>query len=234
MIMQAIILAGGIGARMGSLTKEVQKCMLPMCGKPLLEHHVALCLEHGIKDVVMCVGYKKERIMTHFGDGEKFGVGIRYSVEEELLGTGGAVKNVGDVLAERFIVANGDVASKLGYTKLIAFHEEKGGEASIVVHESLHPEDSDLVEMLGDGKVKRFVCKPHDLSGEGHVNNAGCYIVERKALERVGEKKFNMEKDLFPKLAQGGALYAYNTADYLKDMGTMDRYRKVQEEFCDN
>jgi len=198
----------------------------------LLEHHVELCKKHGITDIVMCVGYRKEKLMEHFGDGSRFGVSIKYSIEEELMNTGGAVKFAEDLLADRFIVANGDVASKLDYTKLIQFHMKKGGETTIVVHPSLHPEDSDLVEIGENDVVKRFVTKPHEFTGEGHVNNAGCYVMEKKVILEIGEKKFNMEKDVFPKLAARKVLYAYNTDDYLKDMGTFERYKNVQEDFC--
>ncbi len=230
--MQAVILAGGKGERLKPLTEEVQKCMLPLCGRPLLEHHVELCKKHGITDIVMCVGYKKERIMEHFDDGSEFGIPIRYSIETELLGTGGAVKNCGKLLADRFVVAYGDVASKLNYTKLAKFHSKKGGEATIVVHPSLHPEDSDIVDMEKTGKVRGFICKPHNLRGRGYVNNAGCYVFEKKALANIIEKKLSMEKELFPKLAQRGTLYAYNTLDYLRDMGTFERYKKMEDEFC--
>lgn len=230
--MQAVILVGGKGERLKPLTEEVQKCMLPMCGKPLLEHHVGLCKKHGITDIVMCVGYKKENIMDHFGNGEKFGVRIRYSIEEELLGTGGAVKKAEAMLGGTFIVANGDIASKLDYSRLAEFHRKKGGDATIVVHPSKHPEDSDLVEIGSNGIVKKIIRKPHDIRGEGHVNNAGCYIMKKKALLAVLEKKFSAEHYLFPMLAERGKLYAYDTGDYMKDIGTFERYRKVQEEFC--
>ncbi len=231
--MQAIILAGGKGTRLGALTHEVPKPMIEIAGKPILEHQVLLCKRYGITEFIFIVNHLHASISSYFGKGEKWGVSIDYYIEEMPLGTVGGIKAIESKLTETFLVLYGDVMVNMDLHRLLAFHRSKNSEATLVVHPNDHPYDSDLAVMDSDDKMVAFISKPHD-ANQFYQNlvNAGLYVFEPTVLQYLeANKKADFGKDIFPQWVNTLPVYGYNTTEYLKDMGTPDRLQKVTDDF---
>lgn len=230
--MKAAILAGGKGTRLASVTGGLPKAMAPIGGVPVLEHLVRLLVRHGVTDIVLLLGYQPGPILTHFGDGSRFGARITTRVEPEPLGSAGGLKEGEDLLDEDFFLLNCDVMMDMDLEALFRFHRERGAVGTLVVHPNDHPHDSDLVSMDGQGRVTAFHAKPH-APGIYHRNlvNAGAHVFSPAVFKFLEKgKKADLSKALFPKLV-GGGLYAYNTGEYLKDMGTPERLTKVDGDY---
>ena len=230
MLKKAVILAGGKGTRLHGVRADIPKPMMPLNGKPLLAYLIELCAKHGITDIWLTVNHLKDSIIEHFGDGRDLGVNLHYYEEEKPLGTVGGVKALETELQEDFLVLYGDVLVDMDLNRLYDYHRTKGATAALVVHPNDHPYDSDLLEMDADGRVTSFHSKPHP---EGvfyrNVVNAATYIFSPgifKFLEK--DVKADFGKDIFPKIISETPVYAYNTSEYLKDMGTPGRLQKVE------
>jgi mannose-1-phosphate guanylyltransferase/phosphomannomutase len=228
--MQVVILAGGKGARMGDLTREIPKPLLPIAGKPILEHQIELAKRYRHTDFVLLTGYQGEKIVDYFGDGSRWDVTIRYQQETAPLGTGGALLGAEHLLENIFFVLYGDIVFDMDLDALSAFHGRKGSLATLVVHPNSHPYDSDLLEIDGDDRVTVFHRKPHE-SGSCYRNlvNAGLYVVSRGLLSRIPAGTFSdLGRDVFPQLTdERTALTGYATAEYIVDVGTVDRLKNV-------
>ncbi len=224
----AVILSAGHGTRLAGLTARTPKVMLPVNGRPLLEHHVARLADAGVEEVCLNLHAHPEVIRSHFGDGSGVGVRLHYSVEPALLGTAGSLNGFRNVLRDRFFVQYGDVYSELDIAAFDRFHLSAGAAATLVVHPSSHPEDSDIVEVNSDAEVTAVHHKPGS-ARYGNLGNAGCYMIEPGALGFLaGEGPSDFIQDLFPAmLAAGRRLMAYHTDDLLMDMGTPQRYRAL-------
>ena len=174
--MQLVILAGGKGTRLG-LT-DIPKPMVPMAGKPLLEHQIELAKSYGIDEVFILSGHLAHVISDYFGDGSKWGMKIHHIVEPCPLGTAGALKLLEGQLTDRFLVFYGDVVMDFDIEAFQKFDVCHDGIADILVHPNSHPYDSDLVEINEDQSVKSFLPKPHpdDLIYRNLVN-AAVYIL---------------------------------------------------------
>lgn len=230
--MKAVILAGGKGTRMGTLTQHIPKPMLPICGKPLLEYQIEWCQREGISDVYLVINHLGESIEQHFGHGAAWNIHIHYYREAEPLGTTGGVKELEDELQEDFLVLYGDVLFDLDLSRLVAFHHTKNSEGTLVVHPNDHPHDSDLVETDEEQRIIAVHPKPHPEHFQYHNRvNAALYLFTPVIFEHLpkGEKR-DFGKDIFPHIYDKLALYAYNTPEYLKDMGTPDRLEKVERD----
>lgn len=229
--MKAVILAGGKGTRLGKLTDEIPKPMLSLMGKPLMEYHIDLLKRYDITDIFVTVSHLKDAIINHFGNGDKFGVQMKYYEETEPLGTVGGVKALENELGNDFLVIYGDVLVEMNLSKLIEFHRIKKSSATLVLHPNDHPHDSDLVAVDIEDKITGFIAKPH-ADGNFYANlvNAGVYILNRKILNFVeANKKADFGADIFPNLVKQLPCYGYNTSEYMKDMGTPERLVKVEE-----
>lgn len=227
----AIILAGGKGTRLSKLRNDIPKPMMPILGKPILQYQVELLKKHGFEKVWFIVNHLYEHIESHFGHGENFGIDIEYYVEPAPLGTVGGVKALQSKLDQPFLVLYGDVLMDMDLSRLIAFHESKGADATLVVHPNDHPYDSDLLDVSDEDKVTAFYAKPHP-EGLRYRNlvNAAAYVFNPVVFDYLTEGvKADFGKDIFPSLHQHLDVYAYNTPEYLKDMGTPDRLHKVEE-----
>ena len=228
---QAVILCGGKGTRLHSVTGDIiPKVMVEVCGRPLLEYHVQLLKANGIEDVIFCTGHLSEAIETHFGDGEAFGLRIRYTREPRALGTAGAVLQVPFELDHEFFVLYGDVFVNVDLARMAAFHGEKGGEATLLVHPSEHPYDSDLVVRdLASDRITAFPGRPK--GGQDFVNltSAALYVCRRDLVRHVPtDRPTDFARDIFPeRLAAGARLFAYETDEYIHDLGTPERYSRV-------
>jgi len=229
--MQAVILAGGFGKRLAPLTSEVPKPLLPVGGKPILVRQIEWLRRFGVTDVVLAVGYLRHKIFEALGDGRRLGVRIFYSVEEEPLGTGGAVKNAEPFITDEvFIVLNGDVLTNLDLNKLVETLGDADGAIALVPLRSPYG----IVEFDKDGYITRFREKP---LLEGFYINAGVYALRRRVLSELPDRG-NIEETLFPRLAQQRRLKAavykdvfWKSVDSLKDLEEVDRFFGVNNEY---
>ena len=231
----AVIMAGGKGSRLRSITNdEIPKPMVPVDGKPLLEYQVEALKEYGIKKIVMIVGHLGEKIMEHFKDGKDFGVDIDYIVEKEPLGTAGAFYYLKDKTeAKDFLLVFGDVFFDIDFDRMEDFHFKNDALTTLLAHPNGHPYDSDLIQTDDNGKVIGFDSKNNvrDYWYDNMVN-AGMYIINRELLELVGEPvKIDFEKDILANQVKNEAnIYAYHSPEYVKDVGTVDRINATVEE----
>ena len=190
MARQLIILAGGAGTRLRARLGDLPKPMIPIAGKPLLEHQVELAKKFGFTDLIFFVHYRADLIKQHFGDGKKFGVRIRYVLETEPLGTAGAVFAGMEFLADRFVVMYGDTMVNVDLERIWNAHEKAGAAATLLLHPNDHPFDSDLVEVNAVSRVVAFQNRPHapDVWRQNLVN-AGLYVLEKSALQKYAGVK---------------------------------------------
>ena len=231
----AVIMAGGKGSRLRSITNdEIPKPMVPVDGKPLLEYQVEKLKEYGIKKIIMIVGHLGEKIMDHFKDGKDFGVDIDYIVEKEPLGTAGAFYYLKDKTdAKDFLLIFGDVFFDIDFDRMEDFHFKNAALTTLLAHPNGHPYDSDLIQTDDNGKVIGFDSKNNvrDYWYDNMVN-AGMYVINRELLELVGEPvKIDFAKDILANQVKNGAnIYAYHSPEYVKDVGTVDRINATVEE----
>lgn len=230
--MQLVIIAGGKGTRLG--LKDIPKPMCPINGKPLLEMQIDLAKRYGINEIFILSGHLSQVIIDYFGDGSKFGVNIHHIVESKPLGTAGSLKLLEGTLKERFLVFYGDVVMDFDIKYFIEFDKQNEKSiGSLIVHPGNHPYDSDLVEVNDKKEIIGFLPKPHpkDLLYR-NLNNAAVYILSPKIFNEIpNDVNTDFGKDIFPKIVQDGKLLrAYDTPEYIKDMGTPDRLQHISED----
>lgn len=224
----AVVLAGGKGTRLHDAFPGIAKAMVPVAGKPVLEHLVTTYSAQGIGRFIFAVGHLSEQITGHFGDGSAWGVEITYIHEPEPLGTAGALHLMG--LTEAFWVFYGDTISDISLNRMHAFHQAMSADATLLVHPNDHPYDSDLVACSLDGKVTAVHGKPHasDLEVRNLVN-AALYLMEPSVLSHIPQGiASDFGRDLFPLWASRLSLAAYSSPEYIKDMGKLERHEQVQ------
>jgi D,D-heptose 1,7-bisphosphate phosphatase len=210
--------------------------MIPIGGKPLLEHHIEMARRHGFTEILIFAGYRAELIQDYFGDGSRFGVRLSVITEREPLGTAGAVFEGFERLADSFLVLYGDTMPNVDLSRIWNEHHTRGADATLLLHPNDHPLDSDLVEVSAEGWVRKFHNRPHP-AGEWFQNlvNAGLYVIRKEALRPWAERKERLDfgKDVFPQMVgQGGRLFGYNSFEYIKDIGTPERYDRVCAEYA--
>jgi NDP-sugar pyrophosphorylase family protein len=208
---KAMLLAAGQGTRLRPLTEKISKCMMPIAGRPVLEHNIEWLKKFGITDIVINLHYMPEAVMNHFGDGSRFGVRITYSLERELLGTAGAVKNVASFFDGPFFVWYGDNLSTCRLDRLRESHRARGGVATIALHYREDPTQSGIVGLDDNDRVVRFLEKPRADQIFSHWVSAGIILLERNVLDRIPpEAHKDFGRDVFPALlAEGAAVYGY-------------------------
>lgn len=231
--MKVVIIAGGQGTRIASVNAEVPKAMIPIDGKPIIERQVELAKRYGYTDFLFITGHLGNVISDYFGDGSRLGVHIEYYHEQQPLGTAGALGYLKDKLQEDFFVFYGDTVMDFDMDCMLRYHREHQADATLFVHPNDHPYDSDIVSLAADHHVEAFHIKPHP---EGFVSrnivNASLFIFSPKILQEIetGHKQ-HIEKDILPRcLKKGMRLFGYLSAEYIKDMGTPDRYHAVVED----
>ena len=233
--MQAVIMAGGKGTRLVTITKdEIPKPMAPVLGKPILEWQVERLKENGINEIIMVIGHLGNKIVDYFGNGEKFGVDIKYIEEKEPLGTAGAFYYLKDYLvSEYFLLVFGDVIFDIDINRMEKYHVDKKSIATLFAHPNSHPFDSDLVITDENHKITCFDSKSsvRDYWYDNSVN-AGFYILNKSICDTVSEPvKVDLEKDILMDLAKNSKeIYAYSSPEYIKDVGTVERIEKASEE----
>ena len=225
---QLLILAGGKGTRLKDRLGDLPKPMIPIDGKPLLEHQIELARAHGFTDVLLFVHHRADLIQQHLGDGRRWGLRLRYLIELEPLGTAGAVLAGLGELADRFAVMYGDTMINVDLTRFWNAHEQSGAAATLFLHPNNHPLDSDLVEVDATDRVTAFHNRPHPADRFfQNLVNAGLYVIEKSALVPWADNRQPLDfgKDLFPAmLTRGARLLGYNSPEFIKDIGTPERY----------
>lgn len=228
--MKVVIIAGGKGTRIASVNSEIPKAMIPVCGKPIIEHEVELCKRYDFTDFLFIIGHMGDQISSYFGDGRKWGVNIEYYQETQPLGTAGALGYLKDKLTEDFYVLYGDTIVDFDMEAMLRFHQEKAAKATLFLHPNDHPYDSDIVELDSEGRVVKFHNKPHpDGFVSKNIVNAALFIFSPEILEQIEiGVKSHIEKNVLPRCLEAGMkLYGYVSPEYIKDMGTPDRYEAV-------
>lgn len=224
--MKAVIMAGGFGKRIAELFPDIPKPMIPVCSTPVLEYEINNLREFGITDIIITVHYRSEKIIGYFGDGKNFGVNISYLTEENPLGTGGAVWKLQDELQDDFLLINGDLIFDINFKKLIEFHKNHHALITLTVHPNSHPSDSELVICHGE-TVTDWI--KNDGALHRNIVNAGIHVISGEIfhlLQPSGDI-IDLRKDLVLALIETGRVFAYHTAEYIKDMGTVQRYNEV-------
>ena len=221
--MKAVIMAGGEGTRLKAITGALPKPMVPLLGKPMLEHIVALLKRNGFDDICMAVKYHAGDIIAHFGDGSRFGVRICYRIEKEPLGTAGAVKNCADYYGdEDFLVISGDCACDIDLSLLAEEHIRCGAAVTIALHRDGSPLRYGLAVTDVEGRIRAFVEKPSWSRVVTDLVNTGIYMLSPKAMQYVpSAAPFDFGKDLFPLLLKENVpLYGVDPGGYWCDVGT--------------
>lgn len=228
-------MAGGKGTRLRFITRdEIPKPMAMVAGKPILLWQIEQLRLQEIKDIIIVIGYLGEKIREFFGDGRQYGVTIRYIEETTPLGTAGALSMLPDMLTEHdFFLVFGDVIFDIDLARMLHFHRQKGAMATLFVHPNSHPFDSDLVVCGKEGRVLGFDSK-NKVRDYWYHNcvNAGFYLLRSDVCLRVpANTKMALEKQLLAGLIEDGEkVYAYSSPEYIKDVGTVERINRAQDE----
>ena len=230
--MITVIMAGGKGTRIASVEPDIPKPMIEIGGKPILEHEIVKLKEQGFKDFIITISHMGEIIQNYFGDGSKWGVKIAYFYEETPLGNAGALFRIKDALTDDFLLLNGDSVFDIDFNRFAEYHFEHHALATILTHPNSHPYDSSIV-IAKNGIVSKWLSK-EDEKPEWYKNrvNAGIHIINKKALNMcdVGEK-VDLDRQILKPLCDKGYLCCYDSPEYVKDMGTPDRLKKVREDY---
>lgn len=230
--MKAVILAGGFGKRLTPAVSDRPKPMALVMGKPFLEYIINFLRRQGIREIVLCLHHLASQIMDYFGDGSNFNVSINYCIEDQPLGTAGAIKNAEKYLQDEFYVLNGDTYLELNLKDLLEYHKRKMGIATISLVEAQNPERYGLVRISSDGRVMSFHEKSFtETCGKGYIN-AGIYVFKKRILKYIASKQeVSLEREVFPKVIKiGEPVYGYITKGYFVDIGTPDDYLKFQSD----
>lgn len=235
--MKVVIMAGGKGTRIASIASDIPKPMIKIGDKPILEHEIECLKKQGLTDIIITVSHLGNIIMEYFGDGSKispatgkeFGVNIEYFVEETPLGNAGALFKIKNKLKSDFLLLNADSLFNVDFNRFIKFHKENKALVTLFTHPNSHPYDSGLIITDENNIVLEWLNK-EDERPVWYNNrvNAGLHIISPQILEKnIDKEKIDLDRDLLKPLAGTGKMYAYNSPEYVKDMGTPERYYSV-------
>lgn len=230
--MRAVVLVGGFGTRLRPLTLSTPKQMLPIVDRPMIEWVVGALARHGIDDAVLSMGYKPDAFRAAYPDSTCAGVALHYAVEPEPLDTAGAIRFAARhaCIDERFLVVNGDVLTDLDVGALVACHERSGAEGTIALHRVDDPSAFGVVPTDHDGRVVAFVEKPPPGEAPTDLINAGAYVLEPSAVDRIADgRKVSIERETFPAMVADRSLFAMDDGGvYWIDTGTPAQYLQAQ------
>ncbi len=231
--MKAVILAGGGGSRLRPLTVARPKPMVPIVGKPVMEHILALLKKHGIQEVIVTLQFMAPVIQNYFGDGEAFGMTMRYSIEETPLGTAGSVKLAQELLDEPFLVISGDALTDVNLGDMIEFHRRKQALATLMLYRVPNPLEYGAVITDADGRIIQFIEKPSWGEVISDTINTGVYVLDPQVLDCcANDTVVDFSKDLFPSLlAKGMPMFGYVSGDYWCDVGDHLSYVQANSDF---
>ncbi len=227
--MKAVVMAGGEGSRLRPLTIRRPKPMVPIAGKPVMEHILNLLKRHGITDVVVTVQYLASNIEDYFGNGSQFGMHITYSREDVPLGTAGSVKNAEEQLTEPFLVISGDALTDYNLTEIIKYHEEKKSLATITLAHVANPLEFGVIITNEDGHIAQFLEKPSWGEVFSDTINTGIYVIDPQIFSYFEkDKPYDFSQELFPyMLRKGDPIYGYVSAGYWCDVGNLSEYMRA-------
>ncbi len=239
--MKTVIMAGGRGTRISAIAPDIPKPMIEIDGMPVLEREIYCLRDQGFTDIILTVGYKADVIIDYFGDGSKeskatgepFGVNIEYFVEETPLGNAGALFQLKDKLTEDFLLLNADAVFDIDFNRMVDFHKSHNATVSLFTHPNSHPYDSGLIIADKDGTVKVWLAK-EDKRPTYYKNrvNAGLHVISPSILEQtITTPKIDLDRQLLKPLAGTGKMFCYDSPEYVKDMGTPERYYFVVDDF---
>jgi mannose-1-phosphate guanylyltransferase / phosphomannomutase len=233
--MKAVVMAGGEGTRLRPLTSNQPKPMVPIVGKPCMEHILELLKQHGLEDVIVTVAFMPQAIRSYFGNGDALGLSVEYSVEESPLGTAGSVRLASDRLDETFIVISGDALCDVDLTDLIRSHRERGAAVTIGLKSVDNPLEFGIVVTDDEGRIERFLEKPSWSQVFSDTINTGIYVLEPEVLRHVPtDGPFDFSKELFPLLLEmGRPMYGHVFEDYWQDIGNLDQFRQANFDALD-
>ena len=243
-------MAGGRGTRISELFPDIPKPLIPIKNtdgieKPVLEWEVCSLRDQGFTDLILTVSHMHELIEEHFGDGSRLGVRIEYYVEEQLLGNAGALFKLRDQLTEPFLLLNADAMFDIDFNRFVEFHRSHGGLVTLFTHPNSHPYDSGVLIAGEDGSVDRWLTK-EDNRPQWYQNrvNAGLHVIDPAVLEisginaeTVGTEadgkriKVDLDRQILKPLCGTGKMFCYDSPEYVKDMGTPERYDAVCRDF---
>ncbi|MFM9134136.1 MAG: sugar phosphate nucleotidyltransferase [bacterium] len=228
--MRAVVMAGGLGTRLRPLTTAVPKPLLPVVGRPMVEHTLRLLRAHGSHEVTLTVQHLSTALRRYFGDGSEFGVDLRYATEHRPLGTAGGVRLAAADGDEDLLVVSGDAVTDLDLTALRAFHDERGADLTVCTVRRSDPREFGLVETDADGRVTRFHEKPAWGGVFGDTVSTGIYVVSPRVLRDMpADREWDWSQDVIPRLiADGRGVYAMVGEGYWEDVGDLPAYRRVQ------
>lgn len=229
---KAVILAGGQGTRLKPLTDNIPKALIDVHGRTITEHLFDLFKKYGIRDIILSVGYMKEKIKNYFGDGSKFGVNIMYIEEDEPLGTAGPLRLAKDMLSESFIVSNGDELKKINIPRMFRLHKRKEALVTIALTTVDDPSHYGVARLDGS-RIVEFVEKPKKEEAPSNLINAGFYIIEPEVIDMIPDGFVMFEKDVFPKLAKQGKVRGFPFSGQWFDTGNFERYETAKKKWVD-
>ena len=252
--MKTVIMAGGKGTRISSLFKDIPKPMINIDGRPVLEHEIDHLREQGFDDIIITVSHLGNVIMDYFGDGSgispatgrPFGVRISYFNEDTPLGNAGALFKLREQLTDDFLLLNADAMFDIDFRRIVDFHKKHGGFATLFTHPNSHPYDSGLIIADDQHRVERWLTK-EEARPQYYDNrvNAGLHVISPGLLDDSGIdaasvgtpdqdgkiRKVDLDRDLLKPLAGSGLMYCYDSPEYVKDMGTPERFEAVKQDF---
>lgn len=243
--MITVIMAGGKGTRIKSIASNIPKPMIPINGKPVLEREIISLRDQGFTDLIITISHLGSIIMDYFGDGSKIGVNIQYYNEVVPLGNAGALFKLKDQLTEPFLLLNADAIFDVDFNRFVNFHKSHGGLVTLFTHPNNHPYDSGLIIADKNGMVKKWLAK-EDKRPKYYKNriNAGLHIIDPAVLEmvdgsRAGEIdeltgkaiKIDLDRQILKPLSDTGKMFCYDSPEYVKDMGTPERFHQVEKDF---
>ena len=218
----AILLVGGMGTRLHPLTLKTPKPMLQVAGVPFTEHQIRKAADAGIAEIVLATSYKSELFEPYFGNGERFGIKIKYAVEKSALGTGGGIRNAANLLADcdQVVIFNGDVLSGHDLAAQLAFHKKNQADITLYLTQVEDARAYGCVELLENKQIKSFLEKMENPIS--NLINAGCYIFNRQIIDQIPQNKVvSVERDTFPNLlANNAKVFGYLDNSYWLDIGT--------------
>ncbi|MCI6480516.1 MAG: HAD-IIIA family hydrolase [Spirochaetia bacterium] len=252
--MKTIIMAGGMGTRIQIIRNDVPKPMIEICGKPILQYQIENLRACGLTDITICVSYLGNVIKNFFGDGSKFGVTINYYTEEYPLGTAGALFKLLDrnYFDDDFLLLCGDIMLDVDFNRFLTFHKRHNAWATIMAHANGHPYDSSLLvtEFLppkefggmpvNTSRIIDWVAKDEERKWYKNLVNAGLEIISPELLQETVKNfiprnpetpdKIDLDRDVLKPNIKSGKIFAYETSEYVKDMGTPDRYYETESD----
>ncbi|MBR5408162.1 MAG: HAD-IIIA family hydrolase [Lachnospiraceae bacterium] len=232
--MKTVIMAGGAGTRISSIFPDIPKPLIPIEGVPVLEREISSLAGQGFCDIILTVSHMADKLIGHFGDGKRLGVNIDYFVEKTPLGNAGALYELKEKLSDDFLLLNADTVFDVDFNRFVEYHRSKGALATLLTHPNDHPYDSGLIVADENMSVTDWYTK-EDVRPRYYKNrvNAGLHVLSKELLgTRPDTAKVDLDRQILRPLAGSGRIFCYDSPEYVKDMGTPQRFESVCKDFA--